>query len=126
MSAGDRLRLLMVCEPDALAGVAEFYRDVLGFEIEHDSGSVIGVRDGPTRLLLAAAGGVPHVPTEPTRGAVIVLATQDVEGARRGLGARHDGPVGPIVESGGGARHFELRDPAGHRVWIMQIAPEAG
>ncbi len=125
MSVGDRLRLLIVCEPAGLAELAAFYRDVLGFEIEHDSGAVVGVRDGPTRLLLAAAGGVPHVPTEPTRGAVIVLCTQDVEGARRGLAARYHGPLGPILHSGGGARHFELRDPAGHCVWIMQIAPES-
>lgn len=121
----DRLRAVFVCrDVEALGACVTFYTEVLGFEVEHQRPGLVGLRDGPSRLVLAAPGAAPFMPAVPTSGAVLILATIDAAAARRGLVARWHGPTSEIVDSGPGARHFEVVDPAGNRIWLMEIAAQ--
>ena len=96
----------------------------LGFEIEYrrtdDAAVLVGLRLDGNRLLLATPGALGIVSPSPTTDATVILMHPDVGAHRRALGARFEGALGPVRAMGDGA-FYELRDPSGNRVWIMQV-----
>jgi len=122
--AGDRLRVLLTCDPSAVEAVASFYCKALGFETEYrqrdGAATLVGLRLDGTRLLLATPGALGVAPDSPTTEATVILMRPDVAAHRRAVSARFEGTLGPIRTLGDGA-FYELIDPGGNRVWIMQV-----
>lgn len=121
---GDRLRVLLTCEPAVFEAAVSFYCQALGFEIEYrrtdEAAVLVGLRLDGTRLLLATPGALGIVSPSPTTDATVILMHPDVTAHRRALEARFDGALGPVRAMGDGA-FYELLDPGGNRVWIMQV-----
>ncbi|MDP6943086.1 MAG: VOC family protein [Myxococcota bacterium] len=123
-ATGDGLRVLLSCEPGTLEATVAFYRETLGFELEHrqdaDDGALVGLRLDGSRVLLATPGAFDLAPKTPSVGTTVILMHPDVAAHRRALGARYQGWMGPLSTMGGGV-FYALADPSGNPVWIMQI-----
>ena len=123
--ASDRLRVLLTCEAAQLEASVAFYCDTLGFEREYerldDAGTLAGLRQDGTRILLATPGAFGLVGQPPAQGVTLVLMHPDVAAHREAIGVRYEGPIGPLQSLGGG-HFYALEDPAGNPVWIMQVA----
>ena len=120
----DRLRVMLACPRSALAAVERFYCETLGFEPEHrreeEGATLVGLRLDGTRLLLATPGAFDIGPAGATTNATVILMHPDPVARRRALGARYDGAMSEVRAMGAGS-FYELVDPCGNRVWIMQV-----
>lgn len=122
--ASDRLRVLLTFEAAVFEAAVTFYCEVLSFEVEYrraeDTATLVGLRLDGTRLILATPGALGIGPPAPTSDATVILMHPDVSAHRGALTARYDGALGPVRAMGDGA-FYELQDPGGNRVWIMQV-----
>ena len=97
-------------------GLAQFYTDILGLEVQHDMGWITFLRgqaSSTDRLQLAQEGG------SGTDVPVLSIEVDDLDAVlARAEAAGHSPVYGPVVEPWG-VRRFYLRDPAGHLVNIL-------
>jgi uncharacterized glyoxalase superfamily protein PhnB len=87
-----------------------FYRDILGFEVRGQSGS-IEVIYGPASLQFAAQDSAP---------AILFFETGDVDAMHAAILARGGTPSQPEKVNWIKMRMFEIRDPDGHILWFGQ------
>jgi len=91
---------------------ANFYRDVLGFEIREQAGLIEAVY-GPARIQFARR-------ELPRKSAVLFFETGDVDAMYAAIRARGGSPSEPEKVNWIKMRMFELRDPDGHTLWFGQ------
>lgn len=114
------LRLELFVE-DVAASVA-FYRDVLGFEVQHGWGEYVPVRRGAVTLGLGPAAGLspghhfrPEVATQRRGlGVEIVLEVADVEAEHARVVERGYPIATALRERPWGLTDFRLADPDGY------------
>ena len=120
----DRLRVLLTCDPSHFAATQAFYCETLGFEPEYtreEAGErLVGMRLDGTRVILATPKAFGVGAPVMTVGATVILMHPDVEAHQRAVSVRYTGEIGEVRAMGAGT-FYELRDPSGHRVWIMQV-----
>lgn len=121
-------------DPDASLA---FYRDVLGFEVRLDVGQgkmrwlTIGPAGQPdTSIVLAPPAANPGITDEERRTiaemmakgtfAMLLLATQDLDGAFERLQANDVEVVQEPTEMPWGVRDCAVRDPAGNLIRIQE------
>jgi predicted enzyme related to lactoylglutathione lyase len=115
-----------------------FYRDVLGFEVRNDVGSgrmrwitvAPAGADGPS-IVLYPPGADPGITDDERRTiaemmakgtyGIIVLATEDLDGAFAALTSRGAEVVQEPIEQPYGIRDCAFRDPAGNLVRMNQV-----
>ena len=119
----DRLRVLLVCQPEQMANTQAFYCDVLGFHVEfeqagEDGARLVALRNDGSRVMLGEPGALGVVPTVVSSSVVMTLEHPNAPGFHELLGRRDDVACGPL-RSMGGATFFALSDPSGHQVWII-------
>jgi predicted enzyme related to lactoylglutathione lyase len=85
---------------------ADFYRDVLGFEMRKNEAVC-----GPARIQFKSGG--------PARS-VVFFETDDVDAMRREIAGRGGDPSGFEKVNRVKMRVFEVRDPDGHALWFGQ------
>lgn len=90
-----------------VARAAAFYRDALGFREEGGAWE-----RGGTRIRLEAPHG--------GDAAVVVLRVKGVVAFHDEVAARWKGPVGVVVKGPGGGEEFEVRDPDGNTVRVVE------
>jgi uncharacterized glyoxalase superfamily protein PhnB len=122
-------------DPDAALA---FYRDILGFEVRNDVGygGMRWITVGPpgqpgTSIVLHPPGADPGVTDDERRTiaemmakgtyGIIVLATEDLDGAFDRLAASGAEVVQEPTEQPYGIRDCAFRDPAGNMVRINQV-----
>jgi uncharacterized glyoxalase superfamily protein PhnB len=88
---------------------ALFYRDVLGFEIREESGTVEAVK-GPAQVQLD--------PEAQPRPAILFFQASDVAGLHAAILARGGAPSELEKVNWIKMRMFEIRDPDGHTLWF--------
>jgi catechol 2,3-dioxygenase-like lactoylglutathione lyase family enzyme len=88
-----------------------FYRDVLGFEIREQAGTVEAAC-GPARIQFVAE--------EPREPAILFFQTADVDAMHAAIRARGGMPSRPEKVNWIKMRMFEIRDPDGHTLWFGQ------
>jgi len=88
-----------------------FYRDVLGFEIREQAGTVEAAC-GPARIQFVAE--------EPREPAIPFFQTADVDAMHAAIRARGGMPSRPEKVNWIKMRMFEIRDPDGHTLWFGQ------
>jgi hypothetical protein len=126
----DQLAVVLTCEEKLLMEMAHFYIQVVGFEEERrwidEAGQLswIDLRDGALRLKLARVGALPSLPSEPTRGASLLVEVQDVDGRTRAI-ARRAPEVQIHTEALGGAHAAVLKDPSGNLLWLIRYSAES-
>lgn len=115
-----------------------FYRDILGFEVRNDVayGALRWITVGPAgqpgiSIVLAPPGAAPGVTDEERRTimemmakgtyAMILLATNDLDGTFERLQARDAEIVQEPMEQPYGVRDCAVRDPAGNLIRIQQL-----
>lgn len=115
-----------------------FYRDTLGFEVRNDVayGAMRWITVGPagqpgTSIVLAPPGAAPGVTDEERRTiremmakgtyAMILFATNDLDGMFQRLQARDAEIVQEPTEQPYGVRDCAVRDPAGNLIRIQQL-----
>jgi catechol 2,3-dioxygenase-like lactoylglutathione lyase family enzyme len=87
-----------------------FYRDILGFAVREQSGTIEAV-NGPARIQFAKQGDAP---------AVLFFETGDVAAMHAAIRARGGAPSEPQKVNWIKMRMFEIRDPDGHTLWFGQ------
>jgi predicted enzyme related to lactoylglutathione lyase len=112
------MRILPVAN---LSRTIAFYRDVLGFEIHEEQGSVEAVM-GPARIRFGKEG---YAPTDwntprPPGSAILFLESSDVEALHAALLARGGKPTEIERVNWIKMRMFEIRDPDGNVLWFGQ------
>jgi len=115
-----------------------FYRDVLGFEVRNDVGYggmrwiTVGPAGQPgTSIVLAPPAAYPGITDDERRTiaemmakgtyAIIVLATNDLDGTFERLQASEAEVVQEPTEQPYGIRDCAFRDPAGNLIRINQV-----
>ncbi|HYD60624.1 MAG TPA: VOC family protein [Noviherbaspirillum sp.] len=115
-----------------------FYRDTLGFEVRNDVayGAMRWITVGPagqpgTSIVLAPPGAAPGITDEERRTimemmakgtyAMILFATNDLDGTFERLQARDAEIVQEPTEQPYGVRDCAVRDPAGNLIRIQQL-----
>lgn len=118
------------CEifPADLDAAAEFYTDVLGFELERDERGTadpyLAFRRGRVRLGAARRSDpVPRAWRRPPVGIELVLEVDDLEAARDRVRSRGWPLEEDLVERPWGLRDFRLLDPDGY-YWRVTDRPE--
>jgi len=98
-----------------------FYREILGFELRDQSGSIDAVY-GPARIHFDTQDDAPTNDTapRPRRSAILFFQTDDVEAMRAGIHARGGEPSEIEGVNRIKMRIFEIRDPDAHRLWFGQ------
>lgn len=91
---------------------ANFYRDVLGFDIR-DRAGVVEAEYGPARIQFARPDG-------PLKSAILFFETGDVDAMHAAIRARGGTPSPPEKVNWIKMRMFEIRDPDGHALWFGQ------
>jgi catechol 2,3-dioxygenase-like lactoylglutathione lyase family enzyme len=91
---------------------ANFYRDVLGFEIREQAGRIEAVC-GPARIQFARR-------ELPRKSAILFFETGDVDAMHVAIRARGGTPSEPEKVNWIKMRMFEIRDPDGHTLWFGQ------
>ena len=91
----DRLRVLLVCQPEKMADTQAFYCDVLGFHLEfeqagEDGARLVALRNDGSRVMLGEPGALGVVPSEVSSSVVITLEHPNATGFH-GLLERRDG-----------------------------------
>ena len=119
----DRLRVLLVCQPEKMADTQAFYCDVLGFHLEfeqagEDGARLVALRNDGSRVMLGEPGALGVVPLEVSSCVVITLEHPNATGFHGLLERRDEVPCGPL-RAMGGATFFALTDPSGHQVWVI-------
>lgn len=123
--------LYPVIMTDTVQQVADFYTQVLGFEVVFAAPWYISLIHAASRFEIAVLDRrhetVPAGFGQPAQGMIVNLEVEDADAVyqdvivRRGLA-----PVLDIRDEAFGQRHFMLADPAGVLVDIIQvIAPSA-
>ncbi|MBK6768129.1 MAG: VOC family protein [Ardenticatenales bacterium] len=122
-------------DPDASLA---FYRDTLGFEVRNDVGYAgmrwitVGHADQPgTSIVLYPPFAAPGITDDERRTieemmakgtfAIIMLATQDLDGAFERLQASDVEIVQEPIEQPYGVRDCAVRDPAGNLIRIQEL-----
>ena len=122
-------------DPDASLA---FYRDTLGFEVRNDVGYAgmrwitVGHADQPgTSIVLYPPFAAPGITDDERRTieemmakgtfAIIMLATQDLDGAFERLQASDVEIVQEPIEQPYGVRDCAVRDPAGNLIRVQEL-----
>ena len=87
-----------------------FYRDILGFEVREQSGTIEAV-NGPACIQFAGQDDAP---------AILFFETGDVNAMHTAIRARGGTPSEPQKVNWIKMRMFEIRDPDGHTLWFGQ------
>ena len=98
-----------------------FYRDILGFEVRDQQGTIEAVY-GPACIQLGTAD---HAPNDwntprPRGSAILFFQTDDVAAMHAGIRARGGSPSELEKVNWIKMRMFEIRDPDGHTLWFGQ------
>lgn len=103
----------MRCVPvsDAARSIP-FYRDILGFDIHEEAGTIEAV-NGPARIQFQAPDG-------PQDASILFFQTADVAAMHAAIRARGGAPSPLEKVNWIKMRMFELRDPDGHALWFGQ------
>jgi catechol 2,3-dioxygenase-like lactoylglutathione lyase family enzyme len=97
-----------------------FYRDVLGFEV-HDQPGTIEADYGPARIRITQDGAPNHREDPgPRRSAILFFQTGDVDAMHAAIRARGGTPSELEKVNSIKMRMFEIRDPDGHTLWFGQ------
>lgn len=104
-----------------------FYRDILGFEIREESGSIEAVC-GPARLQFGAQDYAPGHRDEPRPlgSAVLFFNSSDVDAMHAAIRTRGGAPSEIEKVNWIKMRLFEIRDPDGHILWFGQSYDQPG
>jgi len=102
-----------------------FYRDVLGFEVRDQKGTIEAVY-GPASIQFGAEDYGPGEwdKPRPTGSASLFFQTADVEAMHAAIRARGGTPSGLEKVNWIKMRMFEIRDPDGHTLWFGQSYDE--
>jgi catechol 2,3-dioxygenase-like lactoylglutathione lyase family enzyme len=119
-----RLELIPLTVSDVDASIA-FYRDVVGFELDHDVAPAPGMRVvqmTPPGSACSIAFGTGMGVGSPVAG--VHLVVDDVEAARAELTGRGL-DVSAVQDMGGGVHYAFFSDPDGNSWALQQIDPGA-
>lgn len=112
-----------------VAAAAQFYRQVLSFEVTYDSDWYVSmIRDGAELgLLQHDHATVPAGYGEVAAGVILNLEVEDIAPLHRSLIEEHGlEPVVPLRDEDFGQRHFIVQAPGGVLLDVIQpIAPTA-
>lgn len=108
----DRANTVLYC--DAWAETVAFYRELLGFDVEHDSDWFIEFRLTDHAFLSVADARRATIDAVGGQGITLTLHTDDVAATRDFLNA-YDIETTPITRRWG-ADVFYCHDPEGHRI----------
>ena len=102
-----------------------FYRDILGFEVREEAGTVEAVC-GPARLQFGADDYAPGHAGEqrPAGSAMLFFNTGDVDATHAAIQARGGAPSEIEKVNWIKMRLFAIRDPDGHTLWFGQSYDE--
>jgi len=91
--------------------MAEWYRDVFGFEINEGNSSIFVQGSGPGRIEISKSGGNPH--------AHVAISVTNFEAAVATLEIQGVELETPIIKPTSKAVYLKQTDPAGHRVHLL-------
>jgi catechol 2,3-dioxygenase-like lactoylglutathione lyase family enzyme len=108
----DRVNTVLYC--DAWAATVAFYRDVLGFDVGHESDWFVEFRVTGQSYLSVADTRRATIDAVGGRGITITMQTDDVASTRSMLEA--SGVATTAITRRWGADVFYCHDPEGHRI----------
>ena len=105
--------------PDAAASAA-FWRDRLGFRVETEGDGFVSLtRDDTGMAVVFLDQGRPTVPAERSAGVVVTYAVDDLEGEMTWLEAEGVEITMPLTVERWGERAFQVSDPNGVVVQLV-------
>lgn len=107
-----RVNTVLYCE--AWAATVDFYRDVLGFDVDHESDWFVEFRLTDSAFLSVADTQRATIPAAGGAGITLTFQTADVVATRALLDAR--GVTTTPITRRWGADVFYCHDPEGHRI----------
>ena len=117
-----RLNTVLYC--DAWEATVEFYGDLLGFEIEHESEWFVEFRVTDTAFLSVADARRATIDAVAGQGITLTLQTTDLARTREALEQR--GIVTTPIKQRWGAEVCYCHDPEGHRIEFWSEGAPAG
>ena len=108
----DRANIVLYC--DAWTGTVAFYRELLGFEVEHESDWFVEFRLTDQAFLSVADARRATIDAVAGQGITLTLHADDVAATRQLLAAR--GVATTPISRRWGADVFYCHDPEGHRI----------
>lgn len=122
----DSTRLNVIVNVDEFDTVVAFYRDVLGMPVESswdgDEGPGIILRAGEGRTVEFFGppwGG--RKDRRPSAGVELAFEVDDVQAWHDDLVAKGVSITRQLVDNPWGDRSFGIDDPAGTRIWVLQM-----